>query len=466
MATVPTLPLNIVVDVEVEVSPQAPASPTFNQGLVIGTTDVIPSVGANSRIRQYSTLAQIAADGFSTTDPEYLAAQTYFGQNANGPAPQILWLGRQDLTALSDTGTAVGSSGGTNYQANDIVTVVQSDAQLGMVEILTVSGGVVETIQVIDGFQGTGYTVATGLAVTGGHGTGLLINLTSVGETVLEAAIACRAASPAWWAFAALAAVTADNEAIAAWAQSEIPSVCYFYQTSDAAVLTGVGDVFSYMKTSSYNRVFGIYSTTQSGSFPNNIYAAVAAMGVAMGLNTGLAGSYFTLKFKELVGITTEPLSQSIIGIIEGNNGNLYLSYANTYQWVEQGKVGNGQFFDEILNLDMLASNIQYNIINLLTETPSVPQTDAGQTQLLNQVNAAGAASASIGFLAGAVWEGQQVLNVSPGSPIPLGYLAVSPKYSTQSPADRQARKSMPIYMLITEAGAVHSVLVGVYVQR
>lgn len=466
MSTTPTLPLNIVVDVEVEVTPQAPATPSFNQALVIGTSAVIQSVGGvNPRIRQYTALSQLISDGFSTSDPEYIAAQIYFSQNANGPAPQYLSIGRQDLTALSTNGTTI-NDGGAGYAVGDEVTVVQSGAQLGMIKITTVSAGVVTGIQVLQGFQGKGYSTATALATSGGTGTGLLVNLVSVGETPLQAAQACRTASAAWWAFAALAAVTADHEAIAAWAQGEVPTCCYFYQTSDAQVLIGTGDVFSYMKSNHFNRVLGIYSTTQSGAFPNNIYAQCAIMGVAMGMNTGLANSFFTLKFKELVGITTEPVSQTTIGLIEGNNGNLYLSYANTYSWLEQGVMGNGQFFDEVLNLDMLASNIQYNIVNLLTERPSIPQTDAGQTMLLNAVNQAGQQAATIGFLAPGTWEGQTVLTVVSGTPIPLGYLSLSPKYSTQSSADRQARKSMPIYVLITEAGAVHSVLVGVYVQR
>ncbi len=469
MATTPTLPLNIVVDVEVEVSQQAPATPSFNQALMIGTSTVIPSTGGvNPRIRAYTALSQMASDGFSVSSPEYLAASTYVGQNANGPAPQYWSIGRQDLTALATAGTAIdGVNGGTGYVVGDVVTVVQSGASAGKLKITGIgTAGIVTSFSVIEGSQGTGYSVATGLPVTGGTGTGLLVNLTSVGETCLEAVQACRLASAAWWAFASLAAVTADHEAIASWAQSATPTCCYFFQTSDAAVLVGTGDVFSYMKANSFSRVFGIYSTTQNGAYPNNIYAACAAMGVAMGLNTGLANSFFTMKFKELVGITTEPVSQTTINLIEGNNGNLYLSYANTYSWLEQGVVGNGQFFDEILNLDMLSSNIQYNIVDLLTETPSIPQTDAGQTLILNAVNQAGQQAATIGFLAPGTWEGQTVLNISSGTPIPLGYLAVSPKYSTQTPANRQARQSMPVYMLITEAGAVHSVLIGVYVQR
>ena len=65
MANSPQLPLSNVVDVSVVVSQQLPATPTFNAGLVIGSSGVIPSVGANSRIRQYGAVAQMLADGFT-----------------------------------------------------------------------------------------------------------------------------------------------------------------------------------------------------------------------------------------------------------------------------------------------------------------------------------------------------------------------------------------------------------------
>jgi hypothetical protein len=75
MSSPATLPLSNIVDVKIFVSPQAPPQPTFNQGLIVGPSAHIQSVGGvNPRIRQYSTLAQMASDGFLLTDPEYIAA--------------------------------------------------------------------------------------------------------------------------------------------------------------------------------------------------------------------------------------------------------------------------------------------------------------------------------------------------------------------------------------------------------
>lgn len=465
MTTVATLPLQPVVDVTVLISPQAPATPTFNQGLIVGTSAVIGSVtGANPRIRQYTTLAQIAADGFATSSPEYIAASIYFSQS---PAPLYLWIGRQDLTAIATL--TLGSAPGTGYAVGDIGTVTQGGASLGQYQVTAVTGGVPTAVAVVQGSQGTLYTVANNLATVAitGIGSGLEVDITAIGETCLQAVEACRLASPAWYLVVALAAADADSIAIGEWAQSQTPQLVYFYTTATAASLNGTaGNVFSTLKAGNYNRAFGIYSTTQGGLAPDNIYAAVAAMGVAMGLNTGLANSYFTMKFKQLTGVVTEPLNQTQIGVIEGNFGNLYLSYANSYSWIEQGTVGNGQFFDEILNLDMLGSDIQYSCVNLLVSNPAILQTNPGQGQILNAVNGACARSAARGFISGGIWTGVTILNLSAGDAIPNGYLSQSPAYATQSKSNRAARQSMPVYVAIIESGAVHSILIGVYVQQ
>lgn len=464
MGSVATLPLSTVVDVVVLISPQAPATPTFNQGLIVGTSAVIGSVtGANPRVRQYTSLAEIAADGFGTNSPEYIAASIYFSQ----PGTTYLWIGRQDLTSIQTV--SLGAVPGTGYAVNDLVTVVQGGASLGVVKVTAVNAGVPTAVAPVDGMRGTGYAVANNLATTAltGVGINLEIDILTIGETPLQAVQACRLAQPAWYTVAALAAVDVDHIAIGEWAQAQTPQLVYFYTTSSAASLNGTtGNPFSVLKAATISRAFGIYSTIQNGLAPNNIYAAVAAMGVAMGLNTGLANSYFTMKFKQLVGILTEPLTQAQISTIEGNNGNLYLSYANAYNWIEQGVVADGQFFDEVLNLDMLASDIQYSCVDLLTANPVIKQNNAGQAQILNAVSGACARSAARGFISPGIWDGVQILKLNPGDSIPNGYLAQSDSYVNQNKSDHALRKSMPVYVALIESGAVHSILIGVYVQQ
>jgi hypothetical protein len=288
-------------------------------------------------------------------------------------------------------------------------------------------------------------------------------------ETCVEALEACRNANFEWYVGICLNAVYADHIACAAYVESCTPATIYAYTTSDADVLTGTAsppDIFTYLKSLNYSRTIGQYATTQNGDYPNNIYAVCAIVGYAMGQNSGLANSAFTLKFKQEVGIAVEPMTSTTIGIVEGNYGNVYLSYGNYYSIFEQGKMANGTFFDEKINLDMLVNNMQLTIMDLLYQNPKIPQTDAGVTQLIQACNDACDEAVRIGFLGPGTWTGVNILNLKHDDPLPNGYLVQAESLTTQSQADREARKSVPLYVAIKEAGAVHSVLIGCYVNR
>lgn len=455
-------PLDSIVDVSVTISALAASAPAFNAGLIVGNSAVIPTTGANARIRQYSSLAAMSQDGFQASDPEYIAAQLYFGQS---PAPVILYVGAQDPTSAKTV--TVDATAGTGYVVGDILTIVQGGASGATIKVTTIGAeGAITAVQLLT--QGTGYSVANGLATTGGTGTGAEIDITAIGETPLQALTACRNANPNWYAAMVCGAADADHEAIAAYVQAASPQCVYFFASSDAKAPAGDNtSVFGTLQTASYNRVVGLYSTTQGGAAPNNAYSAASVMGYAMGANTGLANSQYTLKFKSLPGVTPEPLTGTQIAAIEAQNGNVYIGYASSYTILEQGVVANGQFFDEIIGLDMLAAQMQVNVMNVFTGLPSVPQDDAGELLLKNAVDQACAAAVTRGFIApSGTWTGQTILNLTSGTPLPKGYLIQSQPFSAQSASDRDARKGMPIYVSLIEANAIHSVTIGVTVQR
>jgi hypothetical protein len=462
----PALPLNLLVNVSTQTAAQQAVAPLLNQELIIGSSARIPSVGANSRVRQYSSLAGMTADGFLVTDPEYIAAQILLSQS---PAPITFYIGRQNLTALNAFAIA---AAGTVYAVGDTFTVAGGTAgKLAIGQVTAISGGggtgPVTGIALVSG--GDGYTAGVGVATTAlvGAGTGLTVTTTGdIGETPLIAVQACRAASPVWWGVMVTGSVTADHEAIAAYVEAMQPVGAYFYTTSDNAVLVGAANnVGAFLRAAGYKRDFGVYATTQAGAAPNNIYAAAAALGVMGGLNTGLANSSFTMMFKQLVGILPELITSSQRTTILAQGINVYDGYANTYTILESGQTPQaGTYIDQILNRDILVAALQFGLMNLLVGTPSVPQTDPGQTQLIHAVNVAAQAQVTRGYLAGGTWLGPQILNLSSGDPLPNGYLTQSPSYATQSQADKNARKSMPIYLAIIEAGSVQSIVVGVYI--
>ena len=257
-----TLPLSIVVDVAVQVSGVGLGQiPTFNQGFYMGTSTVIPSAGANARVRNYATTAAMLTDGFITSSPEYIWAQIYFSQS---PAPIAVSIGRQDLTAIATA--TLGGSPGTNYAVNDVVTVVQGGASYGLIKVTSIgSGGSVTGISIIVGSQGTGYAVANNLATTGGSGTGLTIDITAIGETVEQAWAACRTASNSWYLGGAYGASDADIEAVALYCQSSATPTCCSFSSSEAAVLNNTANnLFANLQANGYNRILPIYSTSKA----------------------------------------------------------------------------------------------------------------------------------------------------------------------------------------------------------
>ena len=279
-------------------------------------------------------------------------------------------------------------------------------------------------------------------------------------DDAVDALRECRTESFEWYTAMVCGATAADHKDCALYIESATPTSVYCGTTADADVLNGVaGNVLEYLKDAGYKRTIMQYST-------KSLYAIAGIMGYAMGQNNGLANSAFTLKFKQEVGVLTEPISATDLGTIETNNGNLYLSYGNYYNIFEQGKMSNGQFFDEIINLDMLANNIQLSIMDLLYGNPKVPQTNAGVNQIVHQINQACDQAVSIGFLGEGQWTGVPIMNLNTGDAIPNGYCVQVQPLSEQSDADRQARKAPNIYVAIKEAGAVHSAIIGVYVSR
>src|ERR1700733_7012016 len=126
MALTPPLSLSNVVDITVQVSPTLAVAQALNVGLFVGPSTVIPSYGTNSRVRLYTSTTAMLADGFDTTDQEYLAAQVYFSQTQ--PAFQMA-IGRQDLTAIETYAIDVA---GTGWAVGDQFNVVQGGASFGV----------------------------------------------------------------------------------------------------------------------------------------------------------------------------------------------------------------------------------------------------------------------------------------------------------------------------------------------
>ncbi|WP_200780879.1 DUF3383 family protein [Klebsiella oxytoca] len=273
-------------------------------------------------------------------------------------------------------------------------------------------------------------------------------------ETLLQAVNACLQYTN-WYGLAIADSanlVEADVISVAAAIEASSLSRILAVTTADVNVLVaGNTDNIGYkLKAAGYARTFWQYSSSSK-------YAAISAFGRAFTVNFTGSNTTITLKFKTEPGITYETLTTAQAAAIDAINGNVYVYYANDTAIIQQGVMANGDFFDERHGLDWLQNYVQTNLYNLLyTSTTKIPQTDAGVTRLMTNVEASLDQAVNNGLIAPGVWNGGPIGQIESGDTLTKGYYVYADAVANQSQSDREARKSPVIQAAIKLAGAIH----------
>ncbi|WP_318591489.1 DUF3383 family protein [Enterobacter kobei] len=231
-------------------------------------------------------------------------------------------------------------------------------------------------------------------------------------------------------------------------------------QDPEAVNTTSTTDLAYKLKTAKYGRTFVQYSTSSK-------YAALSAFGRAFTVNFNGSNTTITLKFKQEPGITYETLTTNQAAALDAKNCNVYVFYENDTAILQQGVMSSGDFFDERHGLDWLQNYVQTNLYNLLyTSTTKVPQTDAGVTRLLSNVEKSMDQSVTNGLVSAGVWNGGPIGQLDSGDTLTKGYYVYAQPISEQAQADREARKAPVIQVACKLAGAVHFADVQINVVR
>ncbi|HHV2014410.1 TPA: DUF3383 family protein [Escherichia coli] len=273
-------------------------------------------------------------------------------------------------------------------------------------------------------------------------------------ETLLQAVNACLQYTN-WYGLAIADSadlVEADVISVAAAIEASSLSRILAVTTADVNVLVaGNTDNIGYkLKAAGYARTFWQYSSSSK-------YAAISAFGRAFTVNFTGSNTTITLKFKTEPGITYETLTTAQAAAIDAINGNVYVYYANDTAIIQQGVMANGDFFDERHGLDWLQNYVQTNLYNLLyTSATKIPQTDAGVTRLMTNVEASLNQAVNNGLIAPGVWNGGPIGQIESGDTLTKGYYVYADAVANQAQSDREARKSPVIQAAIKLAGAIH----------
>ncbi|WP_445435638.1 DUF3383 family protein [Citrobacter amalonaticus] len=254
----------------------------------------------------------------------------------------------------------------------------------------------------------------------------------------------------------------ADIISVAAAIEAATVSRIFGITTDEADTLAAAvtTDLSSKLKAAKYSRTFIQYSTSSR-------YAALSAFARAFTVDFTASNTTITLKFKQEPGVTYETMTTSQANNLEAKNCNVYVYYENDTAILEQGVMSNGDFFDERHGLDWLQNAVQTADFNTLyTSTTKIPQTDAGTTTRIANIEKVLDQAVDNGLFAPGVWTGGPLGVISTGDTLTKGYYTYAESVDDQLQVDREARKGVPIQVLGKLAGAVHYGTVAITVVR
>lgn len=496
------LAISDVVSVSVNLTQTALAVRNFGALCIVGPSDVIPLA---TRLRAYTSITGVAGD-FGTTAPEYIAAADFFAQS---PQPSFCYIGRWNQTAskarltggyispanqitllaalqvitagsfaLTINGGAAINVTGMNFASavsmNQVASIINTalstngtcvwDSNNNQFVIRTTTSGATATINYL-GTAGTGTDISA--LIEGTLATGATLSQGGALETPLACVSALMTVSNDWYGliFAPINNTdlqNSDHLAIAALIEAASPARIYGLTSMNAGCVSAASttDIMYLLNASTYKRTCSQYSSSSP-------YAIASLMGRGFTVDFTANNTTITLNGKVEPSVVAETLSESQAAALKAKCGNVFVNYEGGLAFIQFGTMANGFYFDEIQGTDWLANNVQTALFNAIINAPTkIPQTDPGIHQLVNVASAAMQQGVTNGLLAPGVWNGPPTGTVKTGDTLPNGYYVYAAPVSSQTTADRQARKSPTIQILCCLAGAVHSANVLINVQR
>lgn len=474
-----------LVSVTVNLAPLAAARRGFGTLLIAGDSNVIDG---SERLRTYTDIEAIAEE-FGTSAPEYEAAALYFGQS---PRPQQCMIGRWIRTATSalikggilttaqqamsnwtvvtagsfkitidgteETLTGLDFSGETNL--NGVASVINADLSGGTIawdgSRFTVTSAT------------TGATSEIGYASAAGSGTDISaqLKLTSAtalapvpgydAETPVEAVAVFANQSGMWYGLSfAASTMPTDDQLVDVGEFIEAASITRIFGVTetDTRVLdaTYTTDLASRFEALGYKRTCVQYS-------PNE-FAVCSLMGRAFSVNFSANRSTITLMYKQEPGVVAENLTETQAQTLKAKRCNVFVNYSNDTAIIQYGVMSGQAYFDEIHGLDWFADALQTAEYNLLYQSKTkIPQTDAGQNQLVSV--AAGVCQEAInnGLIGPGQWNADGFGQLSRGDYLDEGFYIYTPPMASQDQSIREQRIAPPIQIALKLAGAIQEI--------
>jgi hypothetical protein len=397
------------------------SSPTGNQ-VLIGGTDLLTATNLNTFLVN-STVPNLLALSYSVSSLVVTATYNQVGTGGNA-----ITLAKSS-TAITLSGSTL--SGGSNPSS---VGYMSSPA----------------TGQDISGLFGM--TSSLALPLVPGYAA----------ETALEAVVALDSISTAWYFLEFCASVMpsdSDNLEIAPFIEADIVTRMFGITIQNTNVLSSevTDDLASQLMALGYEQTFTQYCSTDP-------YAVGSIFGRLATVDFTAQNSVINVMWKVEPEIAPEDLTLDEANVLESKRCNVYVEYDNGTSILQYGTMAGPAYIDQIFNIDWYQNAVQTAVFNVPYTQPSVPQTDAGENQLVSAINQVNGQAVFNGMAAPGVWNATGFGQLQQGQYLKLGYYTYAQPVASQSESDRAARKAVSIQSALKLAGAINTADVQVSV--
>ena len=274
---------------------------------------------------------------------------------------------------------------------------------------------------------------------------------------LIQTAARCAGRSVFAWTLDRQYRDTQDQKDFADWAEAQ--DQAYFsactnsVQAYNTADTTNIG-FYAYNK--GYIKTSVMYHNNPQ-AYPDVSYAALA-----LSVNYALENSTLTMKFKQLTGIETVPLTETQLSSLKARRINTYVSMGNSSSVVREGvQSADSWFTDSHVNLSNYKEELQVEVFNVFMRNKKVKYTSAGQDLLVSA-----AAKINNRYIRNGTFadrEEETTDNETGYTTLPACTITPAPIYSATT-SERANRVAPPIAIVAYEAGAFHSVAIDVTV--
>lgn len=274
---------------------------------------------------------------------------------------------------------------------------------------------------------------------------------------LIQTAARCAGRSVFAWTLDRQYRDTQDQKDFADWAEAQ--DQAYFsactnsiqaYNTADTTNIGFYAHNKGYIKTS-------VMYHNNPQVYPDVSYAALA-----LSVNYALENSTLTMKFKQLTGIETVPLTETQLSSLKARRINTYVSMGNSSSVVREGvQSADSWFTDSHVNLSNYKEELQVEVFNVFMRNKKVKYTSAGQDLLVSA-----AAKINNRYIRNGTFadrEEETTDNETGYTTLPACTITPAPIYSATT-SERANRVAPPIAIVAYEAGAFHSVAIDVTV--